>query len=106
MAGKAPQNTLLRVGLAAVMLACVYAVFRRGMGAWYFRKKSPEAIQNAIRWDPYNAEYYDALATLRHLYADNEDPHDQVKLYERAVSLSPRNAHFWADLGMAYDWVG
>jgi hypothetical protein len=76
------------------------------MGEYFFQKKSPEAIQKAIRWDPYNAEYYDALATLRHLYADNENPHDQVKLYERATSLSPENAHFWADLGTAHDWAG
>lgn len=106
MAGKAWQNIAFRVCLAGAMLACVYAVLRRGMGAWYFQRKSPEGIQNAIRWDPYNAEYYDALATLRHLYADNENPNDQVKLYERAVSLSPQNAHFWADLGTAYDWAG
>ena len=106
MAGKARQNILFHTCLAAAMLACVYAVLRRGMGAWYFQKKSPEAIQKAIRWDPYNAEYYDALATLTHLYADNENPHDQVKLFERAVSLSPRNAYFWADLGMGYDWAG
>lgn len=106
MAGKAWPNIAFRVCLAAAMLACVYAVLRRGMGVWYFQKKTPEGIQKAIRWDPYNAEYYDALATLTHLYADNENPHDQVKLYERAVSLSPQNAHFWADLGAAYDWAG
>lgn len=106
MAGKGRQNIVFRVCLAGAMLACAYAVLRRGIGAWYFQKKSPEGIRNAIRWDPYNAEYYDALATLRHLYADNENPNDQVKLYQRAVSLSPQNGHFWADLGMAYDWAG
>ncbi len=106
MAGKALQNILVRLCLAAAMLLCIYAVLRRGMGAWYFQQKSPEAIQNAIRWDPYNAEYYDALATLRHLYADNENPDEQVKLYLHATSLGPQNAQYWADLGMAYDWAG
>src|SRR5207248_1715502 len=88
------------------MLVCIYAVLRRGMGAWYFQQKSPQAIQKAIRWDPCNAEYYDALATLRHLYADNENPGEQVQLYLHATSFSPQNAHFWTDLGMAYDWAG
>lgn len=106
MARKALQNIVVRICLATALLVCIYAVLRRGMGAWYFQQKSPEAIQNAIRWDPYNPEYYDALATLRHLYADNENPDEQVKLYLHAASLSPRNAHFWADLGMAYDWAG
>ena len=76
------------------------------MGAWYFQTKSPEALQAALRWDPYNAQYYDSLATLRHFYADNENPDEQLRLYERATNLSPRNAPYWADLGTAYDWAG
>ena len=88
------------------MLLCLYAVTRRGVAAWYFQKKSPEALQAAIRWDPHNAQYYDALATMQHFYADNDNPDEQVKLYERAVSLSPENALYWADLGAAFDWVG
>lgn len=88
------------------MLLCIYAITRRGVAAWYFQKKSPEAIQTAIRWDPRNAEYYDALATMRHFYADNENPDEQVKLYEQAVSLSPRNALYWADLGTSFEWAG
>lgn len=88
------------------MFLCVYAVTRRGIAGWYFQKKSPEALQAAIRWDPRNAQYYDALATMRHFYADNDNPDEQVKLYERAVSLSPQNALYWADLGAAFDWAG
>jgi hypothetical protein len=88
------------------MLLCVYAVTRRGVAAWYFQKKSPETLQAAIRWDPHNAQYDDALATMRHFYSDNDDPNEQVKLYERAVSLSPQNAVYWSNLGAAFDWSG
>jgi hypothetical protein len=63
-------------------------------------------VQTAIRWDPRNAQYYDALATMRHFYADTDNPDEQVELYERAVSLSPQNALYWADLGTAFDWAG
>ena len=76
------------------------------MGAWYFQAKSPEALQAALRWDPYNAQYYDSLATLTHFYADNENPNEQLRLYERATTLSPQTAQYWADLGTAYDWAG
>lgn len=76
------------------------------MAAWYIQKKSPETLQAAIRWDPGNAQYYDALATMRHFYADNENPDEQVKLYQRAVSLSPQDPLYWADLGSALDWEG
>jgi hypothetical protein len=88
------------------MLLCVYAATRRGIAAWYFQKKSPDAVQAAIRWDPHNAQYYDALATMRHFYADTDNPDEQVKLYQRAVSLNPQNALYWADLGTAFDWTG
>jgi tetratricopeptide (TPR) repeat protein len=88
------------------MLLCVYAATRRGIAAWYFQKKSPDAVQAAIRWDPHNAQYYDALATMRHFYADADNPDEQVKLYQRAVSLNPQNALYWADLGTAFDWAG
>lgn len=100
------QGMLIRYCLAGGMAFCVYAVARRGVGAWYFQRKSPQALQTAIRWDPYNAQYYDALATMRHFYADNENPYEQVALYEGATSLSPQNALYWADLGTAYDWAG
>lgn len=100
------RSLAVRSCLGIGMAACIYAVTLRGMGAWYFQTKSPEALQTAVRWDPHNAQYYDALATMRHFYADNESPIEQVKLYERATSLSPQNAQFWADLGTAYDWAG
>lgn len=88
------------------MLLCAYSVTKRGVAAQYFQKKSPEALQTAIRWDPGNAQYYNALATMRHFYADNDNPDEQVRLYQRAVSLSPQNALYWADLGSAFDWAG
>jgi hypothetical protein len=88
------------------MLLCAYAVTRRGIAGWYFEKRSPEALRAAIRWDSRNARYYDTLATLQHFYADDDNPGEQVKLYERAVSLSPRTALYWGDLGAAFDWAG
>ena len=88
------------------MLLCAYSATKRGVAAWYFQKKSPRALQAAIRWDPGNAQSYDALATMRHFYADSDNPDEQVKLYERAVSLSPQNALYWANLGTALDWEG
>ena len=88
------------------MLLCAYSAAKRGVAAQYFQKKSPETLQSAIRWDPGNAQYYDALATMRHFYADNDNPDEQVKLYQRAVNLSPQDALYWADLGSAFDWAG
>jgi len=76
------------------------------VGAWYFREGSPDAIQTAMKWDPANAQYHDALGTLMHMYASGGNSNDIVQLYQNATRLSPHDAQFWADLGAGYDWAG
>ena len=98
-------NLLLRTFLVCGLLYCMYLVTRQAVGAWYFRKHSPQDIQTAIEWDPGNPGYYDALATLTHLYS-TANPAEVVRLSEKAVQLSPYNADYWADLGAAYEWAG
>jgi hypothetical protein len=97
---------LVQFSVLIGLFFCEYLAARRGMGAWYFRKGSPEAIQTATKWDPANPRYYDALGTLMHLYADRSNSDDIVRLYERATQLSLYDAHFWANLGAGYDWAG
>jgi len=84
----------------------MYLAVRRAVAAAYFRTGAPNAVQTAIRWDPANPEYYDALGTLMHLYADRPNPDEIVQLYQRATLLRTQDAHFWADLGAGYDWAG
>ena len=83
----------------------MYLVTRQAVGAWYFRKKLPQDIQIAIEWDPGNPQYYDALATLTHLYSSGGNSAEVVRLCEKATQLSPYNARYWADLGAAYEWA-
>jgi hypothetical protein len=99
-------TVLARIFLAACLLYCMYLAARQGIAAWYFRQASPQAIQAAIKWDPQNPEYYDALATLTHLYAAGGNSPEVVRLSEKATKLSPYNAFYWADLGAAYEWSG
>ena len=88
------------------LLLSVDLTVRRGVGALYFSKRSPDNVQAALKWDPSNPQYYDSLATLMHLYADGENPNELIRLYHSAVALSPHDAQLWADLGAAYDWAG
>ena len=97
---------MVRTFLVICLLYCMYLVIRRAIGAWYFRKKLPQDIQTAIKWDPGNPEYYDDLATLTHLYSSGGNPAEVVRLSEKATQLSPYDAFYWADLGAAYEWAG
>jgi Tfp pilus assembly protein PilF len=96
----------IRIGLLFGLLFCIYTAARRGIGDWYFRKESPASIQAAIKWDGDNPQYYDALGTLTHFYGNTRDLDASVAFYENATRLSPYDAHFWSDLGAAYDWAG
>lgn len=95
-----------RVAIAALLAFSIYYAVREGIGGWYFEKNLPQDIETAAKWDPRNPQFPDALANLMRFYADNPNPAPLVQLCERAVRLSPNDAHYWADLGSAYDWAG
>ena len=106
LSGKRWLTLPIRICLALGLLLCIYLAGRRGIGDWYSRQGSPASIQTAIKWDRDNPEYYDALGTLTHFYAVTGNLSESVQFYESATRLSPYDAHFWSDLGAAYDWAG
>jgi len=81
-------------------------VGRRGIADWYFRQELPTSVEAAIKWERNNPQYYDALGTLSHFYGTAKNLDASVAFYESAKRLSPYDAHFWSDLGSAYDWAG
>jgi len=87
-------------------LVSIYFALRQGVAAWYFRSNLPQDVATAARWDPANPQFAGTLANLMHFYSENPDPNQVVALCERATRLSPNDAHYWADLGSAYDWAG
>src|SRR3981081_4540579 len=88
------------------LLFFIYLGARRAVGAWFFRQVLRESSETAMRWDPANPEYYDALGTLMHLYADSGNSNEIFRLFQSAILLSPHDGQFWADLGDGYDWAG
>ena len=95
-----------RMCFLVVLAFSIYFAARQGVATWYFRKSLPQDIEAAAKWDAGNPQYPSALATLMRFYADNPNPDPIVRLCETAVRLSPNDAHYWADLGAAYDWAG
>src|SRR5712672_133891 len=100
------ERIVLQIVLPLALLFCMYLVGSRGVGDLYFEKHTPESIRTATRWDNANPQYYDALGTLTHMYGISGKLDESVPLYEAATRLSPYEAHFWSDLGAAYDWAG
>jgi len=95
-----------RIGAVAVLAIGAYFAVREGVAGFYFEKNQPQKIEMAAKWDPGNPQFPSALANLMRFYAENPNPAPIVALCERAVRLSPNNAHYWADLGSAYDSAG
>jgi len=96
----------IRICLALGLVFCICRVGRRGVADWYFRQESPTSVQSAIQWERDNPQYYDALGTFTHFYGSTKNLDASVPFYESATRLSPCDAHFWSDLGSAYDWAG
>jgi tetratricopeptide (TPR) repeat protein len=99
-------KVFLRTSLAVALFYCAYLAFRQGIASWRFRQGSPQSVQSAIKWDPDNPQYYDALAAVMHFLSANTAPEEIVRMDERASRLSPHNAQYWADLGEAQEWAG
>jgi hypothetical protein len=95
-----------RIGGVGMLAIASYFAIRQGISGWYFEKGQPQDLEVAKKWDPGNPQFPDALGHVMQLYSENPDPAPVVRLYERAVRLSPNNAHYWADLGAAYDSAG
>lgn len=95
-----------RIALITLFVISIYVAVREGIAGWYFEKHLPQDIETAEKWDPRNPQFPDALADLMRFYSENPNPAPIVQLCEKAVRLSPNDAHDWADLGAAYDWAG
>jgi hypothetical protein len=96
----------IHISLLIALCLCSCLAIKRAMAIWYARRGTPDGLRAAVKWDPGNPQYYDALATFMHLYADGDDWSHIVPLYETATHLSPSDAQLWADLGAGYDWAG
>jgi hypothetical protein len=96
----------VRFCLLLGLLFSIYKVGKRGIGDAYFRQESLAAMQTALKFDPDNPRYYNALGTLAHLYGTTGDLDASVPFYESATRFGPYDAHYWSDLGAAYDWAG
>jgi hypothetical protein len=98
--------TALRLLLLGILALLLVSAAREGVAAYYIHQNTPDAVQQALRWDPTNPVYPAAAANLVHLYGDDPDPSGVVRLCQTALHLSPFDATYSANLAQAYEWAG
>ena len=97
---------LIRIGISTALLYGSYLVAAQAMAEWHFRRHTAAEIQNAIRWNPHNPEYYVARARVLQVSLEGSDINEVIRLYETATRLRPSRAEYWADLAGGYEWAG
>jgi tetratricopeptide (TPR) repeat protein len=99
-----PRKTLV-VG-AGVALFCCYVVLaaRLFIASEFAGNADLASLQQAVRFDPNNADYRDHLGRYYALVA--RDPGSAIAPYRSAVSFNPHSARYWFDLASAYQVLG
>jgi tetratricopeptide (TPR) repeat protein len=98
--------TALRLLALGILTVLLISAAREGVAAYYIHQNTPDAVQQALRWDPTNPVYPATAASLIHLYGDDPDPNGVGRLYQTALRLSPFDASYSANLAQAYEWAG
>lgn len=93
--------------LAAVVLAgALYLAFatRMFVAAQHAESTERADLERAAQLEPLNATHFYRLG--RRAFLDDQDAPQAVRMYQQAVRLDPRGAHYWLDLAVAYNAVG
>jgi len=90
--------------VCAVLLS--YLSVRNALAAHYVGLESREGYEHAARLEPKNFENWQRLGRYRQYTLEDLDIGRAIQAYTVALSLNPRSADTWADLGSAYEAEG
>lgn len=96
----------IHILVAAIFFLAAGLAMSSALAEWFSVRATPEGFRTAIRFAPWNAEYYAALARTLERPLKPQNLIEVIPLYEKAVQLSPRDAAYWSRLGNAYEWAG
>ena len=101
---KSRATVLAFVFVCAVLLS--YLSIRNALAAHYVGLEGREGYERAARLEPKNFENWLRLGRYWQYSLEDLDPTRAIQAYTVALSLNPRSADTWADLGAAYEAVG
>jgi tetratricopeptide (TPR) repeat protein len=96
----------LQFAVGVILLGCVYvALAGKEFAASVFASRAElTSLKRAVLLSPGNADYRHRLG--RFLAFVTGDPQAAIDSYRAAVTLDPYDAHYWFDLGAAYQVTG
>jgi len=105
-----PSSSSRRAVVPAVALVCVlllsYFSIRNALAAHYAGLQTLQGYERATRLEPKNFENWCLLGRYWQYNLEDTDTARAVQAYLVALSLNPRSADIWADLGAAYEAEG
>ena len=93
----------IRISLAAIFFLAAGLALSSALAEWFSLRETPDGFRTAIKFAPWNAEYYAGMARSLERPLKQENLIEVVHLYEKAVQLTPRDAAYWSRLGNAYE---
>jgi hypothetical protein len=96
----------IRIFLAVIFFLAAGLATSSALAKWFSLQETPEGFRNAIRFAPWNAEYYAGMARALERPLKPQNLIEVIHHYEKAVQLGPRDAAYWSRLGNAYEWAG
>lgn len=99
-----------RVALLAFALLCFlfisYFSVRNALAARYAGLQTREGYERATRLEPRNFQNWLLLGRYWQYNLEDTDTARAIQAYTIALSLNPRSADLWSDLGIAYESEG
>lgn len=99
------RSTVLAVS-AAIAALLIWQTAKIWRADSLIRSGQVDKMEQGVRLEPGNAEAWDRLGRQNQWNLANPDPAEAISDFSRAVETSPLSAHYWIDLGSAYEISG
>ena len=99
------RGTVLAFAFVCAVLLSYFSI-RNALAAHYLGLETREGYERAARLEPKNFENWQLLGRSWQYNLQDLDTARAIQAYGAALSLNPRSADTWADLGSAYEAEG
>ncbi len=99
-------RALLALIALAFAVGLSYFSIRAARAAYFAGRNTREGFARAAQLEPSNARYWSLLGRYWQYNLADPDPRRAIQAYRYAVSLDPRSAAAWLDLGTAFESEG